>query len=106
MLYNNTTDHNKIHKSDLLEQNIKPIVRHDLSLEQQYYYKEITESLIGLNMPDRTIVEEKRKEALNSLKSDTGLHQILPRLISFFHEGVRSNILNYWRVLDFPSYGL
>ena len=70
-------------KSDGLK--VKSILPHDLSIEQQIYFKEITEACVGND-------ENKRSEALNSLANDPGLHQLLPRFILFISEGVRLNI--------------
>ena len=79
---NNTKNMNKL---DSIGYKLKPILPHDLSLEQQIYYKEITEACVGND-------ETKRSEALNSLSNDPGLHQLLPRFILFISEGVRLNI--------------
>ncbi|CAF0770535.1 unnamed protein product [Brachionus calyciflorus] len=65
---------------------LKNLVPHDLSMEQQFYFKEITEACVGSD-------EQKRTEALNSLSIDPGLHQLLPRFILFISEGVRLNII-------------
>ncbi|CAL1526242.1 unnamed protein product [Lymnaea stagnalis] len=72
--------HNK-HKEAVM---LKNLATHELSVEQQYYYKEITESCVG---PD----EQKRSEALQSLQFDPGLHQMLPRFVAFASEGVKIN---------------
>jgi transcription initiation factor TFIID subunit 6 len=61
---------------------------HELSLEQQIYYKEITEICVGLE-------EQKRQEAIESLTNETGLHQILPRLVLFISEGVKINLIQH-----------
>ncbi|KAK0052362.1 transcription initiation factor TFIID subunit 6 [Biomphalaria pfeifferi] len=63
---------------------LKNLATHELSVEQQFYYKEITESCVG---PD----EQKRSEALQSLQFDPGLHQMLPRFVAFASEGVKIN---------------
>lgn len=64
---------------------IKTSNPHELSLEQQIFYKEITEACIGSD-------DHKRQEAIQSLTNETGLHQILPRLVLFICEGVKVNI--------------
>lgn len=66
---------------------IKPLATHELSVEQQLYYKEITEVCVGSN-------EQKRSQALNSLAQDPGLHQVLPRLCTFISEGVKVNVVH------------
>lgn len=65
---------------------IKELSTHELSVEQQLYYKEITEACVG---PD----EGRRSEALQSLASDPGLHQMLPRFSTFISEGVKINVV-------------
>ncbi|GFR62456.1 transcription initiation factor TFIID subunit 6 [Elysia marginata] len=75
--------HHQKHK-DLVK--LKNLATHELSVEQQYYYKEITESCVG---PD----EQKRAEALQSLQQDPGLHQMLPRFVAFAAEGVKINVV-------------
>lgn len=70
-------------QSTSLEQ--KPLMRHELSIEQMKYYQEITQAAVGRN-------EEIRKEALNSLAEDTGIHAMLPRFTNFISEGIKCNI--------------
>lgn len=65
---------------------LKPLQAHALSLEQQLYYKEITDACIGVGP------ESKCQEALNSMSADPGLYQLLPQFISFINEGIRINI--------------
>ncbi|PVD18299.1 hypothetical protein C0Q70_20848 [Pomacea canaliculata] len=72
------------HKADMVR--LKDLTTHELSVEQQLYYKEITESCVG---PD----ESRRAEALQSLATDPGLHQMLPRFITFVSEGVKINVV-------------
>ena len=69
-------------------QKFKPLVTHELSVEQQLYYKEITEACVGSN-------EQKRTEALHSLSSDPGLYQLLPRFTTFIAEGVKINVAQH-----------
>lgn len=66
---------------------IKQLATHELSVEQQLYYKEITEACVGSNEP-------ARHHALSSLAHDPGLHQMLPRLCIFISEGVKVNIVH------------
>ena len=65
---------------------VKQYATHELSVEQQLYYKEITEACVGSD-------EGKRAEALQSLTFDSGLHQMLPRLCTFISEGVKVNVV-------------
>lgn len=64
---------------------LKPLQAHALSLEQQLYYKEISDACVGLS-------DSKRAEALASLSSDTGLYQLLPQFSTFITEGIRANM--------------
>ena len=68
--------------------NVKQLASHELSVEQQLYYKEITEACVGSD-------EARRAEALQSLACDPGLHQMLPRLCTFIAEGVRVNVVQH-----------
>ncbi|RWS18882.1 transcription initiation factor tfii-D-like protein, partial [Leptotrombidium deliense] len=65
---------------------VKQYATHELSVEQQLYYKEITEACVGSD-------ETRRSEALQSLTGDSGLHQMLPRLCTFISEGVKVNVV-------------
>ncbi|XP_061446368.1 transcription initiation factor TFIID subunit 6 [Rhineura floridana] len=65
---------------------LKPRSIHELSVEQQLYYKEITEACVGS-------CEAKRAEALQSIATDPGLYQMLPRFSTFISEGVRVNVV-------------
>ncbi len=67
---------------------LKPVITHELSVEQQLYYKEITEACVGS-------YEQKRTEALHSLASDPGLYQLLPRFATFISEGVKINVAQH-----------
>ena len=65
---------------------LKELSTHELSVEQQLYYKEITEACVGSD-------ETRRTEALSSLQQDPGLHQMLPRFSTFIYEGVKVNVV-------------
>ncbi|XP_037090119.1 LOW QUALITY PROTEIN: transcription initiation factor TFIID subunit 6-like [Pollicipes pollicipes] len=67
---------------------VKQLAQHELSVELQLYYKEITEACVGSD-------ESRRAEALQSLSSDPGLHQMLPRLCNFIFEGVKVNVVQF-----------
>lgn len=66
---------------------LKPIAEHELSVEQQLYYKEITEASVCSD-------EGRRTDALHSIAIESGLHQMLPRLSTFISEGVKVNIVS------------
>lgn len=77
----------KIHKLKNVETiHVKQLATHELSVEQQLYYKEITEACVGSDEP-------RRAEALQSLGSDPGLHEMLPRMCTFIAEGVKVNVV-------------
>lgn len=78
--------HNLALKKQLELVQVKQLATHELSVEQQLYYKEITEACVGSD-------ESKRHEALQSLTYDSGLHQMLPRLTTFIAEGVKVNVV-------------
>ena len=63
----------------------KAQMTHSLSLEQQLYYKEMTEACIGGS-------DAKRQEALVNLSTDTSLYQLLPYFSKFIAEGIKVNI--------------
>lgn len=65
---------------------VKQLATHELSVEQQLYYKEITEACVGSD-------EARRAEALQSLACDPGLHEMLPRMCTFITEGVKVNVV-------------
>lgn len=65
---------------------VKQLATHELSVEQQLYYKEITEACVGAD-------EGRRAEALQSLACDPGIHEMLPRMCTFIAEGVKVNVV-------------
>lgn len=77
----------KLHKLKTVETvHVKQLATHELSVEQQLYYKEITEACVGSD-------EARRAEALQSLSFDPGLHEMLPRMCTFIAEGVKVNVV-------------
>ncbi|XP_058061662.1 transcription initiation factor TFIID subunit 6 isoform X2 [Anopheles bellator] len=77
----------KAHKLKNVETvQVKQLATHELSVEQQLYYKEITEACVGSD-------EARRAEALTSLSCDPGLHEMLPRMCTFIAEGVKVNVV-------------
>ncbi|KAI4466035.1 transcription initiation factor tfiid subunit 6 [Holotrichia oblita] len=81
-----TTGKQKLRNVETVQ--IKQLATHELSVEQQLYYKEITEACVGSD-------EGRRAEALQSFAkaSDPGLHEMLPRMCTFIIEGVRVNVV-------------
>jgi len=66
---------------------VKQLVKHVLSKELQAYYEKIVESVLKKE-------PEIRKAALNSLKSDAGIHQLVPYFCRFVGEKVGKNLRN------------
>jgi transcription initiation factor TFIID subunit 6 len=60
---------------------VKPLVKHVLSKELQLYYERITEAVVSEE-------ERLRFQAYESLRSDPGLHQLLPYFVQFIVEKV------------------
>ncbi|CDW55957.1 Transcription initiation factor TFIID subunit 6 [Trichuris trichiura] len=58
---------------------------HQVPLELQLYFKEVTEAFMSIN-------EDKRKLVLQSLCTDTGLQVLTPRFVNFIWRGVKCNI--------------
>ena len=73
-----------VRKSQMV--NVKDLATSDMSAEQQQYYRDISEAVIGSD-------EVKRKQALDSLEKDPGLHALVPRLAVFISEGVKINVV-------------
>ncbi len=77
----------KAHKLKNVETvHVKQLATHELSVEQQLYYKEITEACVGSD-------EARRAEALQSLSCDPGIFEMLPRMCTFIAEGVKVNVV-------------
>ncbi|KAL0605444.1 Transcription initiation factor TFIID subunit 6 [Plecturocebus cupreus] len=101
---------------------LKPRSIHELSVEQQLYYKEITEACVGSCEAKRAVRAPPAcpgpmasppggpancsphpnftslasllpQEALQSIATDPGLYQMLPRFSTFISEGVRVNVV-------------
>ncbi|CAI4225501.1 unnamed protein product [Auanema sp. JU1783] len=68
--------------------NIRTTATHVLSLEQQVFFKEITEAIMGTD-------DLKRTEALHSLKTDAGLQPLIGRFSITVTEGVKCNIVQH-----------
>lgn len=70
---------------------VKPLVKHVLSKELQLYYERITEAVVSEE-------ERLRFQAYESLRSDPGLHQLLPYFVQFIVEKVRYVVSSYLRL--------
>jgi hypothetical protein len=71
---------------------------HELSIEQQLYFKSLTESYFNGT-------DKQRSDAFHCFSSDAALQPLLPRLLLFISKGIQTNIylhdLNY--ILQFLS---
>ncbi|EEB09098.1 histone H4-like TAF Taf6 [Schizosaccharomyces japonicus yFS275] len=86
---------------------VKPLVRHVLSKELQLYFERIANALLSDSNA------ELRNAALSSLRTDPGLHQLLPYFIIFLSDSVTQNLSNHnvlktlmqmaWSLLDNPN---
>lgn len=71
-------------RSDLFEKkiDIKPLVKHILSKELQLYYEKIVLACLHAN-------PELRDAALESVREDNGIQQLLPYFIQFVTDQVK-----------------
>eukprot|EP01083_Nonionella_stella_P272627 924635_1 len=70
------------------EPDIRPVVKHVLTKEQQMYYEKVTEAVKAVND------KELQDIAFKSLRSDAGLHQLVPYLVRFVPNEVNKNLTN------------
>ena len=73
-----------------VEPEVKPVVKHVLSKEQQLYFNHVTAAIKGTDSILKTA-------SLKSIASDEGLHQLVPYFTQFIAEQVVHNL----RDLDF-----
>ncbi len=67
---------------------VKPLVKHVLSKELQLYFEKICSALLDESN------NEYRIAALASIRSDPGLHQLVPYFVQFIAEKVTHNLKN------------
>lgn len=65
---------------------VKPLVKHILSAEIQLYFERITTAILDENN------EEYRHAAFNSVRTDPGLHQLIPYFNNFVAEKVTHSL--------------
>ncbi|AMD21295.1 HER016Cp [Eremothecium sinecaudum] len=69
---------------------IKPLVKHVLSKELQIFFNKVVGALTS---KEQTMnAQHMKAAALTSLKSDTGLHQLVPYFIQFIAEQITHNL--------------
>ncbi|CDR40118.1 CYFA0S04e03972g1_1 [Cyberlindnera fabianii] len=71
---------------------VKPQVKHVLSKELQVYFNKVVQALT--NQDDTEEAYHLRQAALSSLRSDPGLHQLVPYFIQFISEQITHNLNN------------
>ena len=65
---------------------VKPLVKHVLSKELQMYFEKVSSALLDESN------NEYRVAALASIRSDPGLHQLVPYFVQFTAEKVTHNL--------------
>jgi len=81
---------------------VKPSVKHTLSRELQLYYEKVTQAITNMGTmhqrEDGPEAKETTKKlysaALNSLRGDPGLHQLVPYFTRFVSQEVSKNLFN------------
>ncbi|KAH3672066.1 hypothetical protein WICMUC_004467 [Wickerhamomyces mucosus] len=92
---NDTTQtKNNINQSSTSDKDIeiKPLVKHVLSKELQLYFNKVIQALS--NQSDDENALNLKNAALSSLRSDPGLHQLVPYFIQFTSEQITHNLNN------------
>ncbi|SCU81274.1 LAFA_0C03752g1_1 [Lachancea sp. 'fantastica'] len=69
---------------------VKPLVKHVLSKELRIYFDKVVSALTTKENDDKA--QHLRAAALTSLRSDTGLHQLVPYFIQFIAEQITHNL--------------
>lgn len=69
---------------------VKPLVKHVLSKELKLYFDKVVEVLISTDSDKESL----REAALSSLRTDPGLHQLVPYFIQFVAEQVTNQLRN------------
>lgn len=70
---------------------VKPLVKHVLSKELQVYFNKVISALTSKSGNDES-GQHMRAAALTSLKTDSGLHQLVPYFIQFIAEQITHNL--------------
>lgn len=73
---------------DKKELEVHPLVKHVLSKEMQLYFNKVIEVLMDESN------DSLKTAALESIRSDTGLHQLVPYLVQFIAETITHNLKN------------
>lgn len=70
---------------------VKPLVKHVLSKELQIYFNKVISALTSKDQSDEK-AQHMKAAALTSLKTDSGLHQLVPYFIQFIAEQITHNL--------------
>ncbi|CCE65015.1 hypothetical protein TPHA_0J01940 [Tetrapisispora phaffii CBS 4417] len=70
---------------------IKPLVKHVLSKELQIYFNKVVSALTNPNIESEE-AQYMKAAALSSLKTDSGLHQLVPYFIQFIAEQITHHL--------------
>lgn len=71
---------------------IKPLVKHVLSKELQLYFDKVIQALTNQDESEESL--HLKQAALTSLRSDPGLHQLVPYFVQFISEQITHNLNN------------
>lgn len=77
---------------DVKSLEVKPLVKHVLSKELQLYFDRVLAALVDEREDEQ--VEYLRNAALESIRTDPGLHQLVPYFIQFVAETITHNLKN------------
>lgn len=85
----------KSHSASALstDADVKPLVKHVISKELQLYFDRVVEALLTVPSEDADSTSSSlRNIALNSLRNDPGLHQLVPYIVQFVQEQISENL--------------
>ncbi|OUM53039.1 hypothetical protein BVG19_g2283 [[Candida] boidinii] len=83
-----TTTANNSNNDSKKNLDVKPLVKHMLSKELQIYFDKAIQALLDENN------DYLKNATLESIKSDPGLHQLVPYFIQFIAESITHNLKN------------
>ncbi|OWB64271.1 hypothetical protein B5S31_g4593 [[Candida] boidinii] len=84
----NTSSTNSSNSDSKKNLDVKPLVKHMLSKELQIYFDKAIQALLDENN------DYLKNATLESIKSDPGLHQLVPYFIQFIAESITHNLKN------------
>lgn len=87
-----STNNNSTSGASSKDTEIKPLVKHVLSKELQLYFDKVIQALT--NQEDTEEALHFKQAALTSLRSDPGLHQLVPYFVQFISEQITHNLNN------------